>query len=369
MTRKQALKQLGGLTSGAGLFPQFNFGRKCTKKGQEQNNLKAIPHKTTKLPRIIFLMTDQFRTDALKCAGNEAVITPILDKIAQTRVLFKNAYSSVPSCTPVRACLLTGMNPPNNVMLGFRRIARKYKYEMARMIRNAGYYTYCIGKNNWLPEKALHGFNGTLVDFEDTNFRDGYVSDYHDWFKFHAPGEDPNKTGLDWNGYQAKNYALKENLHPTYWTGKSAVDFIKNYNLDAPLFLKVSWVRPHSPYDPPQDYLDLYKNVKIPCPVIGGPGTWDEKFVHYHSKRSDTCLSNFGTHQAIKSNRYYYANIIFVDKWTGQIINTLKEKGMYENAIITFCSDHGDMLGHHHHWRKPILIKGELPSCLYLDGP
>jgi arylsulfatase A-like enzyme len=104
----------------------------------------------------------------------------------------------------------------------------------------------------------------------------------------------------------------------------------------------------------------MYKGVDIPPPAIGGKGTWDEKFAHYHPKRLDAWLGNFGKAQAIKSKRYYYANITFVDEQIGRIIDTLKQKGMYDNAIICFCADHGDMMGDHYHWRKTYPYQGSV---------
>lgn len=305
-------------------------------------------------PHIIFIMTDQQRADALGCMGNEAVISPQIDNIAEEGVLFVNGYSAVPSCTPARAGLLTGMSPWKHGMLGYGRVARKYKYEMPRMLREAGYYTFGIGKMHWFPQKSLHGFHGTLTDESGRVEQDGYISDYRDWFKLNAPGEDPDKTGIGWNEHQAGIYQLDEKLHPTYWIGKTAVDLIENYNLEKPLFLKVSFARPHSPYDPPKRFWDMYKNTKIPEPFLG-------EWCHYLDSvqgGESAAFGNFGKEHAINSRRHYYANITFIDEMVGEIVRALKAKGMYENSIICFTSDHGDMLGDHHHWRKTYAYEG-----------
>ena len=62
-------------------------------------------------PNILYLMTDQHRGDCLGCAGNKIIKTPHLDSIAMDGVVFSNAYSSTPSCTPARSALLTGLSP------------------------------------------------------------------------------------------------------------------------------------------------------------------------------------------------------------------------------------------------------------------
>lgn len=316
-------------------------------------------------PNIIFIMTDQHRSDALGCMENNSVISPNIDKIAEDGVTFVNGYSAVPSCTPARAGLLTGMSPWHHGMLGYGRVARKYKYEMPRMLREAGYYTFGIGKMHWFPQKSLHGFHGTLTDESGRVEQDGYLSDYRDWFKLQATGQNPDITGIGWNEHRAGVYQLDEKLHPTCWTGKTAVELIKNYHQDKPLFLKVSFARPHSPYDPPQRFLDKYKDKKIPEPFMG---EWCQYLDGVEGGES-AAFGDFGKEHAVKSRRHYYANITYIDEMVGEIIQALKEKGMYENSIICFTSDHGDMLGDHHHWRKTYAYEGSANIPFLMKWP
>lgn len=317
--------------------------------------LTTLEAQSVKKPHIILIMTDQQRGD---CIGinNPVVKTPNLDAIAHEGVCFDNGYSTTPSSTPARAALLTGMSPWHHGMLGYGQVARKYKYELPQLLRDAGYYTFGIGKMHWFPQKSLHGFHGTLVDESGRIEQDGYVSDYRDWFKLHAPGENPDKLGIGWNDHAAGVYPLDEKLHPTAWTGETAVEFIHHYKQDKPLFLKVSFARPHSPYDPPQRYLDMYEGLEIPKPEIG---EWAGEFAAY-PKSKDAAFGDYGVEHALDSRRHYYAAITFIDDQIGRIIEALKEEGMYENAVICFISDHGDMLGDHHHWRKTYPYEGSV---------
>src|SRR6056297_3511388 len=150
-------------------------------------------------PHIVMIMTDQHRGDALGCRGNTVVKTPHLDELAKEGVLFENAYTTTPSCTPARSGLLTGLSPWHHGMLGYGQVAENYNYELPRMIRRAGYYTFGIGKMHWHPQKTLHGFHGTLVDESGRRETPGFISDYHQWFENEAPGKDPNETGIGWN--------------------------------------------------------------------------------------------------------------------------------------------------------------------------
>ena len=108
-----------------------------------------------KQPHIILIMTDQQRGDAVGCMGNEFVITPHLDKLANEGTLFMNAYSSCPSSTPARAGLLTGMSPWHHGMLGYGRVAPKYEYEMPQMLKDAGYKVPEINMEAYMKVRAL----------------------------------------------------------------------------------------------------------------------------------------------------------------------------------------------------------------------
>jgi len=315
-------------------------------------------------------MTDQQRADALGCMGNPSISTPHIDALAQDGNLFTSGYTSTPSSTPARAGLLTGLSPWRHGMLGYGKVARQYRYEMPQMLRELGYYTFGIGKMHWAPQNALHGFHTTLLDESGRVESENFISDYRKWFQLHAPGQNPDETGIGWNAHGAATYKLDEAVHPTTWTGETACELIQNYDTDGdPLFVKISFARPHSPYDPPQRYLDMYRDANIPAPAIGD---WCGEFAELRDPATtakDAPFANFGDEYAINSRRHYYANITFIDDQIGEIIRVLKEKGMYDNALICFTSDHGDMMGDHYHWRKTYPYEGSAKIPLIVKWP
>lgn len=312
-----------------------------------------------KRPHIILIMTDQQRSDALGCMGNSSVISPNIDQLAEEGSVFTSAYTSCPSSTPARAGLLTGLSPWHHGLLGYGKISETCKYELPRLLRNQGYFTFGIGKMHYYPQRNRHGFHGTLLDesgrVEDKNF----VSDYRLWFQIQDPAGNPDVTGIGWNDHGAAPYKLPEHLHPTYWTGEMAKEFIEDYNTQGePLFLKVSFARPHSPYDPPARFIEMYKDKTIPAPAVGD---WCGKYATLldpEKAPKDAAYGNFGAEYAEHSKRYYYANITFIDEEIGKIIKALKDKNMYDDALILFISDHGDMMGDHYHWRKTYPYEG-----------
>ena len=301
-------------------------------------------------PNILYLMTDQHRPDCLGCAGNSVIRTPHLDSIAADGVRFSSAYSSTPSCTPARSAILTGLSPWHHGMIGYGRVAGEYPFELPRALRDAGYYLYGIAKMHWHPQRRLRGYHEILLDESGRAETPGFISDYRRWFKEQTPDLDPDATGIGWNDYRAKAYALPERLHPTRWTADRAVEFIEKYERSEPFMLKVSFARPHSPYDPPQRFLDMYDIDDMPAPAVGD---WERSYApHDDPPKPSLWHGDLGVEQARESRRAYYASVTFLDEQIGRILAALKQRGIYDNTLVIFFSDHGDMLGDHHLWRK-----------------
>jgi len=294
-------------------------------------------------------MDDQHRADCLGAEGNPAAHTPVLDQLASEGARFTNAYSSTPSCTPARAALLTGMSPWNHGMLGYHRVAPAYPYEKPQALRDSGYQTLGVGKMHFHHQRELHGYHKTIVDESGRVQSPDFRSDYRGWFHSVAPGLDPDATGIGWNDYPAAEYVLPEELHPTAWTADVAVRFLESYEQPDPFFLKVSFARPHSPYDPPARFMRQYDDAPIPDRFVGN---WTERNVPRSSDRDDLWHGDLGAEQARRSRQGYYANVQFIDEQIGRILETLRRRGFYEDTLIIFFSDHGDMLGDHHMWRK-----------------
>lgn len=310
------------------------------------------------MPNIIFIMTDQQRGDAIGCSGNDKIITPNIDSLAEDGYLFNNAYTSTPSSTPARAGLLTGMSPWKHGMLGYGVVAEHYRYEMPQMLTDLGFLSIGIGKMHWTPQNALHGFKATILDESGRVESKYFMSDYRKWFQTVGPGKNPDATGIIWNEHAAGVYKLSEDLHPTKWTADVAINTISNYDGTSPLFLKISFARPHSPYDPPKRLLEKYKNIEMEGPA---KGDWSKNIgKNLKDPKVEICAAfgQFGDEYVKNSKKHYYASVTFIDEQIGRIIKVLKDKGMYDNSIICFTSDHGDMMGDHNHWRKTYAYEG-----------
>ena len=322
---------------------------------------------TNRPPHILFLMADQFRGDCLGADGNAPIRTPNLDRIAAEGARFRRAYTSTPSCTPARAAILTGLSPWRHGMLGYGRVAEEYPREMPQLLRAAGYHTLGIGKMHYHPQRNLHGFHQTILDESGRVESEGFRSDYRSWFLSRAPVLDPDATGIGWNDYRPGAYALPEELHPTRWTGDVAVEFLRQYRGEAPFFLKVSFARPHSPYDPPARCLELYRAAEMPLPAIGD---WAQRNdVAADPEQYQLWRGNLGPDQAQASRRAYYGSVTFIDEQIGRILAALEERRLLDETLILFTADHGDMLGDHHLWRKTYAYEGSARIPLLIRWP
>ena len=195
-------------------------------------------------PNILMLMTDQHRTDCVGAYGNARIHTPHIDRIAHEGVRFDCAYSSTPTCTPARSALLTGLSPWHHGLLGYANMAERYEVEKPRALAAAGYSTTVVGKNHFYPMRNAHGYQQMVVDEHCSMWFHKHPEqasgearcDYEAWLWSQNPLIDPHATGLSWNDYRARAFALPENLHATRWTGDTAVNFLNAYDNPKPFF-------------------------------------------------------------------------------------------------------------------------------------
>lgn len=317
-------------------------------------------------PNILLLMADQFRGDCLGADGHPAVKTPNLDRIAVEGIRFSRAYSCTPTCTPARAALLTGQGPWRNGMLGYGKVAEQYPIEKPRALRDAGYYTFGIGKMHYHPQRTLHGFHQILLDESGRVQSPDFRSDYRAWVASEAPTLNPDATGIGWNDYTAKQYALPERLHPTHWTGETAVRFLENYQQSEPFFLKVSFARPHSPYDPPERFWRQYEDAPIPAASVGA---WASEYAPRSGPESSIWHGDLGPEQVRVSRQGYYGSVSFIDEEIGRILEMLDKRGWMNDTLVLFIADHGDMTGDHHLWRKSYAYEASARIPMVMRWP
>lgn len=317
---------------------------------------------------IVLLMCDQYRGDCLSFCDHPIVKTPYLDTLAKEGVYFQHAYSACPSCIPARAALLTGRSQDRHGRLGYEDgVDWNYDHYLAQEFSNAGYQTQCIGKMHVHPARSQCGFQNIIL-------HDGYLGynrnqniphylhqdvcdDYlYDLRKVLGPEADVTAAGIDCNSYLTHPWIYPEHLHPTNWVVDKSIRFLETRDRKKPFFLMSSFVRPHQPLDAPQSYFDLYKDKELNAPASGD---WDDE-IHQKSTSFDSIYGSDDEQLKHDAMAGYYASITHVDHQIGRLLTALKEDGCYEDTIILFVSDHGEMLFDHQLWRKVFPYQGSI---------
>ncbi len=311
----------------------------------------------------MFIMCDQLRADYIGADGNPVMKTPNLDRLAERGAVFKCAYTAVPSCIPARAIVMTGLNQWHAGILGMGhgqgQMPNDYAHLLAGEFAKAGYRTHLVGKGHFEPPYASMGFE-TSEQMEARRLSKGVGSldDYQKWFAVNAPPDvTPYDHDVDSNSWHARPWHTHADLHPTAWAGNRTIAFLKERDRDRPFFLNLSFHRPHSPYVPPQEFFDLYRD-KVPEISIG-------EWADVHAKEAGPFDVNAWrgkmTENQVKNGRAgYCGEVSFIDHHIGKIMDWFERNDPqgYANTWFLFTSDHGDMVGDHNMWRKTYAYEG-----------
>ena len=308
----------------------------------------------TDRPNVLLITTDQQRGDCLGLAGHPAVMTPNIDSWLDNGAYFPRAYTESPSCIPARRTLITGMTPFGHGLPGYRDLVPfSPPNTMMEELRTAGYQTMCSGKMHFSPQRKAHGFERMVLHEGMQRFGD-YVDDYEDWLATHTRVRE-RQHGMDSNSWMARPSHLPEELHNTTWMVDQAIELLRRRDPTRPFFLWLSFLRPHAPLDPPQVYWDMYADADLPDPALGewsmghavppplGPNAW-EGYVTPRDQR--------------RAQIGYYACITQIDHQIGRLFEEMGRLGCSNDTFSMLTSDHGEMLGDHHLWRKSYAYEG-----------
>lgn len=332
-------------------------------------------------PNVLMIMVDQMRADCLSILDHPVVDTPNLDQLARDGVLFKNAYAATPSCVPARASVMTGMSQTSTGRVGYEdKVAWNYEETLPGEFAKAGYHTQCVGKMHVYPTRKLCGYHHVVL-------HDGYMhynrfkhttktsesfeqtDDYLPWLRERAGSHvDLTDLGLDCNSStMARPWTLPEELHPTNWVTTQSIDFLRRRDPTKPFFLKMAYVRPHPPFDPPQVFYDMYRDLDFPDPPIGD---WVTNLdVDKEGLNPVTSNGIVPKRRLQQAQAAYYALITHIDYQIGRFLLAMQEYGVYDNTVILFVSDHGELLGDHRLFRKTLPYEGSAKVPLIIADP
>lgn len=275
-------------------------------------------------PNVVFIVTDDLGYGDLSCFGQEKFETPNIDRLALNGKRFTHSYSGTTVSAPSRASLMTGLHTGHTPIRGNKELQPEGQFPLPDNINNifgifksAGYKTGAFGK--WgLGQPGSSG--------------------------------DPNNQHVDeFFGYNCQ--LLAHNYYPDHlWHNQTRIDFPENndgkfgtfsqdliqektlefidQNKQLPFFLYVPIVLPHAELVVPEDsIIQKFRGMFPDKPYKGTDSGSAFRKGGYASQEYPRA-----THAAMVSR---------IDMYVGQIIDKLKDEGIYENTLIVFTSDNG----------------------------
>ncbi len=332
-------------------------------------------------PNIVLIITDQQRFDTIAALGYDYAQTPHLDQLVAEGVTLSNCFVNAPACGPARCSLFSGRWPHTSGML---RNGDPWQETWVPNIARAGYHTANVGKMHFTPFDASGQFDYRFNVENKQRFRQWRA--YRDeWDKALADRgmtkyqrEDLEKRPDFWIALGAFAWEKDPDMHPDNFLGRAACEWVANYEQEKPFFLTVGFPGPHPPYDPTPDWLELYEDTEFALT----PLRFSERDQHPQLLRDMAQHNAEVAHDSIKfvpfpaeahrqrQRRFYMANISLIDAQIGAIRRSLADRGLLEDTVIIFTSDHGDTLTDHFCSQKWTMYDSvtRVPAIVWAPG-
>ncbi|MFX0099796.1 MAG: sulfatase [Candidatus Hodarchaeota archaeon] len=304
-------------------------------------------------PNVLIIHADEHRFDTLGCYGNEDIQTPHIDSLAANGVTFSNCYSTFPVCTPSRYSLISGLYAHQHLGWTNRSTLPSGIETFPKILKKAGYKTACVGKMHYTPTYLDVGFEKMILSEQDGPGR--FDDDYHRYLKKKGlvdfadmrdqVGEYRSKAPPEYReSFGTDPSILDEKDYNTTWIGDRACEIMEGWEGGGNL-LMVGFIKPHHPHDAPPPWSEMYD----PEALSLLPG-WTDECLSDDLKYSPGFFSHAKlTEQKVrKVMAQYYAAVSQIDHHVGRMVKILKHKGLYDNTLIIYTSDHGDYVGFHH---------------------
>ncbi|UXP33881.1 sulfatase [Reichenbachiella agarivorans] len=355
-------------------------------------------------PNVLFISIDDLNDWEGSMMGHTQAITPNMDRLFESGVLFTNAHCSQAVCTASRNSVLSGIHPSSSgwytngaaMKKNYDEVMADHKM-LPEYFKDQGYHTYATGKvfhngesdfsdrtGDFWTEYAPRFWNDMDEKIEKTGY--GYRGKM--FFPFPKDGgqmvqlygEDTinnfyrqNNRFYSLAGGPLSDDEIPENGMYDEQIADWAIEKISKKQ-DKPFFMAVGFIRPHVPYTAPQKYFDLYNIDSVHVPVVPDNEFEDIPIMGKAIAYGYTPRGGWGDvsqRQEILPElvHAYLACVSFVDDQVGRVLEALENSPNADNTIIVLWSDHGQHLGEKRHFRKQALWEEATRVPLFFRVP
>ncbi|MYF06554.1 MAG: sulfatase-like hydrolase/transferase, partial [Rhodospirillaceae bacterium] len=354
---------------------------------------------------VLWIMADQLRFDYLSCAGHPTLDTPHLDALAARGVRFDRAYVQSPFCGPSRASYYTGRYCRSHGATWNGFPVRVGEPSLGDHLRDLDVRCALVGKTHMVPDRegmarfgidpdspagrsiaecgfepferddGLHPFASVdkAPDYNEYLRRHGFEAD-NPWEEWANSGEGPDGEIL--SGWLLKNSGLParipaEHSETAYMTNR-AMEFMAEAEAREPdraWLLHLSFIKPHWPYIAPAPYHALYSADDI-LPAVRSNAERQTDHPLYRAYQDSRICQTMARDDVRRAVIPAYMGLVKqIDDELGRLFAWMAEKGLMDNTMIVFCSDHGDYLGDHWMGEKDLFHEPSIRTPLILYDP
>lgn len=329
---------------------------------------------------LILIMADQLRFDVLS-----PELTPNIWSIRAEGIEFSRAYCACPLCVPARGAFFTGTFPNRNGSLINPWVEEDKRHgdvkagidNLYRMMEDT-WDSIHSGKQHLFTEGGkMENQEGCKIKFVATE------TTYHDFLDENGkrrPGGRRFKTLVpEMVGGRKTRLARYSNptvgvygegaefFYDNYFADK-AIEALKSRDRSKPLFLSAMFVAPHPPLEIPEPWFSRLQKEAVVLPDNVG------EFYKYQSPLQMYNLTgviggHYNREQWKESWRVYLGLVSLLDDLVGRIIAELKKQGVYDDSLVVFTSDHGEMLGSHSLYQKMCMYEESVHVPLFIRFP
>ncbi|HEY8549269.1 MAG TPA: sulfatase [Vicinamibacterales bacterium] len=280
--------------------------------------------------RIVFILADDHRYDAMGFMGHPFLETPAMDRLARGGVHLRNAFVTTALCSPSRATILTGRYAHQHRVVDNNNPVPEGTIFFPQYLQQAGYDTAMIGKWHMGGES------------------DDPQPGFDHWVSFRGQGTYlPSKNGLNVNGRRVPQRGYITDELTDY-----AIEWLKARPDDKPFFLYLSHKGVHAEFIPAERHKGRYAKapVKPPESQTFPPELEAKRPMWVRNQRNSWHGVDFPYHSTLDVAEYYrrYAEtLLAVDESIGRVLDYLRERGWLESTLVVYMGDNGFAFGEH----------------------